>query len=152
MNTQLPHSPVLNVVGLRKEFRVKRGGRARTLVAVDSVTIDVHPGETVALVGESGSGKSTVARCIVRLIDPTEGAVAVDGRDMVRMTRRELSRAYGDVQMVFQDPNSSLNPPMTIRQILTEPLRLHTDMDKSTRIARAAGLLSMVGLGEEPLD
>jgi oligopeptide/dipeptide ABC transporter ATP-binding protein len=152
MNSPMSHGPALNVVGLRKEFRVKRGGRARTLVAVDSVTIDVHPGETVALVGESGSGKSTVARCIVRLIDPTEGAVAVDGRDMVRMTRRELSRAYGDVQMVFQDPNSSLNPRMTIRQILTEPLRLHTDMDKSTRIARAAGLLSMVGLGEEYLD
>lgn len=152
MNSPKSNGPALNVVGLRKEFRVKRGGRARTLVAVDSVTIDVHPGETVALVGESGSGKSTVARCIVRLTDPTQGAVAVDGRSMVRMTRRELSRAYGDVQMVFQDPNSSLNPRMTIRQILTEPLRLHTDMNKRARIARAAGLLSMVGLGEEHLD
>jgi len=68
---------------------------------------------------------------------------------MVRMTQRELSRAYGDIQMVFQDPNSSLNPRMTIRQILTEPLRLHTDMDKSARNARAAGLLSMVALQEE---
>jgi oligopeptide/dipeptide ABC transporter ATP-binding protein len=152
MKPQLSRSPALNVVGLRKEFRVKRGGRARTLVAVDSLSVDVHPGETVALVGESGSGKSTVARCIARLIDPTKGWVAVDGRAMGTLTQRELSRAYGDIQMVFQDPNSSLNPRMTIRQILTEPLRLHTEMDRKARDARAAELLTLVGLDPEHLD
>jgi oligopeptide/dipeptide ABC transporter ATP-binding protein len=151
MNTPVSHSPALNVVGLRKEFRVKRGGRARTLVAVDSVSVDVHPGETVALVGESGSGKSTVARCIARLIDPTKGAVAVDGRDLGGLTHRQLSRAYGDIQMVFQDPNSSLNPRMTVRQVLTEPLRLHTKLDRQARDARAAELLTLVGLGPEYL-
>jgi len=152
MNTQLPHSPVLNVVGLRKEFRVKRGGRARTLVAVDSVTVDIRPGETVALVGESGSGKSTVARCIARLIDPTNGTVAVGGRELGGLTQRELSRAYSDIQMVFQDPNSSLNPRMTVRQVLTEPLRLHARLDRKACHARAAELLTLVGLGPEHLD
>jgi oligopeptide/dipeptide ABC transporter ATP-binding protein len=144
--------PVLNVVDLHKEFRVKRGGRARILTAVDSVSIDIRPGETVALVGESGSGKSTVARCIARLIEPTAGAVAVDGRDLIRLSRIELSRAYEDIQMVFQDPNSSLNPRMSIRQVLTEPLKLHTTMRRDARDARAGELLEMVGLGREYLD
>jgi oligopeptide/dipeptide ABC transporter ATP-binding protein len=144
--------PALNVVGLRKEFHVKRGGHARTLVAVDSVSIDIHPGETVALVGESGSGKSTVARCVARLIDPTQGAVTVGGRELGGLTHRQLSRAYGEIQMVFQDPNSSLNPRMTVRQVLTEPLRLHTKLDRKARGARAAELLTLVGLGPEHLD
>ncbi len=152
MKTPVSHSPALNVVGLHKEFRVKGGGRTRTLVAVDSVSVDIHPGETVALVGESGSGKSTVARCIARLIDPTKGAVVVDGREMGGLTQRELSRAYGDIQMVFQDPNSSLNPRMTVRQVLAEPLRLHTKLDRKARDARAAELLTLVGLGPEHLD
>jgi oligopeptide/dipeptide ABC transporter ATP-binding protein len=152
MSPKLSNSPALNVVGLRKEFRVKRGGRARTLVAVDSISVDVHPGETVALVGESGSGKSTVARCIARLIDPTKGWVAVDGRDLGGLSPRRLAEAYGDIQMVFQDPHSSLNPRMTIRQVLTEPLRLHTKMDRKAREARAAELLTLVGLGPEHLD
>ena len=152
MNSPAWHSPVLNVVELRKEFRVKRGGRARTLVAVDSVSVDVHPGETVALVGESGSGKSTVARCIARLVEPTSGAVAVDGRDMAVMTHRDLSRAYADMQMVFQDPNSSLNPRMSIRQVLSEPLRLHTSLNKKGRDDRVAELVSLVGLGLQHLD
>jgi oligopeptide/dipeptide ABC transporter ATP-binding protein len=143
---------VLNVVDLHKEFRVKRGGKVRMLTAVDSVSIDIRPGETVALVGESGSGKSTVARCITRLIDPTSGAVAVDGRDMVLMSRRELSDAYSDVQMVFQDPNSSLNPRMSVRQVLSEPLKLHTSLSRDARSARAGELLEMVGLGKEYLD
>lgn len=145
-------SPALSVIGLRKEFRVKRGGRARTLVAVDEVSIDVHPGETVALVGESGSGKSTVARCIARLIEPTGGTVDVNGWDMRRLRGNGLPRAYSDIQMVFQDPNSSLNPRMSIRQIVTEPLRLHTDLDRAGRNARAAELLSLVGLDEQYLD
>jgi oligopeptide/dipeptide ABC transporter ATP-binding protein len=143
---------VLNVVGLRKEFRVRRRGRVRTLVAIDSLSVDVHPGETVALVGESGSGKSTVARCIVRMVEPTAGAVAVDGRDTGRLTQHELSRVYGDVQMVFQDPNSSLNPRMSVRQVLTEPLRLHTGLDKAARARRVSELLELVGLRDEHLD
>lgn len=145
-------SPVLNVIDLHKEFRVKRGGRARVLTAVDSVSVDIVAGETVALVGESGSGKSTAARCIARLIEPTSGFIAIDGRDLDGLTHRALSRAYGDIQMVFQDPNSSLNPRMTVRAILHEPLRLHTAMTKEERDARALELLEAVGLGGEHLD
>lgn len=145
-------SPVLNVVGLHKEFRVRRRGRVRTLTAVDSVTVDIHPGETVALVGESGSGKSTAARCIARLIEPTSGSVIIDGRDVRALHRRALARSYRDVQMVFQDPNSSLNPRMTIRSVLHEPLRLHTDLDCRARDARAEELLVSVGLTPAHLD
>ncbi len=152
MSGPQPGSPALSVTGLRKEFRVKRGGRARTLVAVDSVSVDVHPGETVALVGESGSGKSTVARCIARLAEPTSGTVAVAGRDLGGLTRRQLSRAYADVQMVFQDPHSSLNPRMSVRQVLAEPLRLHTSLNSRARDERVAELLSLVGLGRPHLD
>jgi peptide/nickel transport system ATP-binding protein/oligopeptide transport system ATP-binding protein len=140
------------VAGLRREFRVKRGGRARTLVAVDSLSVDVHPGETVALVGESGSGKSTVARCIARLVEPTSGTVAVAGHDMAGLSRRQLSRAYADVQMVFQDPNSSLNPRMPVRQVLAEPLRLHASLGRKARDERVRELLALVGLGNEHLD
>jgi oligopeptide/dipeptide ABC transporter ATP-binding protein len=152
MSAVASNYPVLNVVGLHKEFRVKRRGRARRLVAVDSLSVDVQPGETVALVGESGSGKSTVARCIVRMIEPTSGTVAVDGHDMGQLTHPQLSRVYGAVQMVFQDPNSSLNPRMTVRQVLAEPLRLHTDLDRPAREQRTVELLKSVGLGGEHLD
>ncbi|UZN04156.1 ABC transporter ATP-binding protein [Cellulomonas sp. S1-8] len=145
-------SPVLNVVDLHKEFRVKRGGHARVLTAVDSVSVDIVAGETVALVGESGSGKSTAARCIARLIEPTSGFVAVDGRRLGDLTFRALSRAYGDIQMVFQDPNSSLNPRMTVRTVLAEPLRLHTSLDARAREARSLELLEAVGLQAEHLD
>lgn len=144
--------PVLNVVDLHKEFRVRRRGRMRTLTAVDSVTVDIHPGETVALVGESGSGKSTAARCIARLIEPTRGSVVLDGHDVQTLPRRALARTYRDVQMVFQDPNSSLNPRMTIRAVLHEPLRLHTDLDRAARDARAEELLVSVGLTPAHLD
>ncbi len=145
-------SPVLNVVGLHKEFRIRSRGRTRTLTAVDSVTVDIHPGETVALVGESGSGKSTAARCIAHLIEPTSGSVIIDGRDMGSMHRRALARSYRHVQMVFQDPNSSLNPRMTIRATLHEPLRLHTDLNNEQRDARAEELLESVGLTATHLD
>lgn len=145
-------SPVLNVVDLHKEFRVKRGGRTRVLTAVDSVSVDIVAGETVALVGESGSGKSTAARCIARLIEPTSGFVAVDGRRLGDLTSQALSKVYGDIQMVFQDPNSSLNPRMTVRAVLSEPLRLHTALDAGEREARALELLEAVGLAAEHLD
>ncbi|MGC5249515.1 ABC transporter ATP-binding protein [Gordonia sp. DT219] len=152
MTRAISRSPALNVVDLHKEFRVKRGGKARNLIAVENLSVDIHPGETVALVGESGSGKSTVARCIARLTDPTSGAIAVDGRDITKMDDRQLSQSYRNMQMVFQDPNSSLNPRMSVREVLTEPLRLHTALSKKERDERAAELLALVGLGDEHLD
>ncbi len=133
----------LQVRGLRKHFRLAGG---RTLVAVDGVDLDLAPGETLALVGESGSGKSTVARCIVRLIEPTGGEVEVDGTSMRTLDPVALARMYRQVQMVFQDPNASLNPRMTVAQALEEPLRLHLKLNRAERAGRLRELVELVGL------
>ena len=143
---------VLRVSGLRKEFRAGRRGGAKKLTAVDGVSFNLHAGETVALVGESGSGKSTVARCIARLIEPTSGEVVLDDVVLTSMAKRDLPRAYRHLQMVFQDPNSSLNPRMSVRAILEEPLRLHFDMSRSERDQRARQLAEYVGLSAQQLD
>ena len=145
-------APVLSVTNLRKEFRIGGSGRKQTLTAVDDVCLEIFPGETLAVVGESGSGKSTVARCITRLVEPTSGAVNLCGSSLTEVPRRSLWKSYGDLQMVFQDPNSSLNPRMTIRRILEEPLRLHTGFDGAARHRRAEALLADVGLPTALLD
>lgn len=143
--------PVLNVVGLRKEFSIRSRGRSVILTAVDGIDFSLSAGETVALVGESGSGKSTVARCLARLIEPTEGAVELDGLVLGELTRKQLSRAYKSMQMVFQDPNSSLNPRMRVADILDEPLRLHLAMSSAERRERVAELVREVGLDTDHL-
>ena len=140
---------VLDVKGLVKEFQVGQGGRTATLTAVGGVDLVVRAGETLALVGESGSGKSTVARCITRLIEPTSGTVDLDGTDLTTMSRKSLWKAYSNIQMVFQDPNSSLNPRMTAGAIIEEPLRLHTTLSREARRVRAEQLLGEVSLGPE---
>lgn len=145
-------SPVLSVSALRKEFRIRERGTPRTLTAVDGFSLDLYPGETVALVGESGSGKSTVARCIARLIEPTSGEVTLDGASLTGLPRSALSRAYGDLQMVFQDPTSSLNPRMTVRAAIEEPLRLHNTASRAERSDRVRQLMDAVELGAELLD
>jgi oligopeptide/dipeptide ABC transporter ATP-binding protein len=147
--TEVIEYAVLRVRGLRKRFPV-RGGRS--LVAVDGVDLDVHAGETLALVGESGSGKSTVARCITRLVEPSGGDVWVNGRSVIRLNGYDLARMYREIQMVFQDPNASLNPRMTIRQVLHEPLRLHLKMPRDRREARVRELIGLVGLTPAHLD
>lgn len=142
---------VLTVSGLRKEFPVRgRAGAQQVITAIDGIDFSVKYGETLALVGESGSGKSTVARCIVRLTEPTSGEVTIDGKTM-RSDRRSLASAYKTVQMVFQDPNSSLNPRMTVRAILDEPLRLHSKLERSLRDEKILDLLESVELGEDYL-
>jgi oligopeptide/dipeptide ABC transporter ATP-binding protein len=140
---------ILQVRGLRKNFPVEGG---RHLVAVDGVSLDVAAGETLALVGESGSGKSTVARCIVRLIEPSGGDVAIDGKSILPLEPRKLAGVYRRIQMVFQDPNASLNPRMSVRQVLDEPLRLHLDLPRAARTARLRELVEMVGLTPAHLD
>jgi oligopeptide/dipeptide ABC transporter ATP-binding protein len=139
---------ILQVRGLHKVFPVEGG---RRLVAVDGVNLDVAAGETLALVGESGSGKSTVARCIVRLIEPSSGEVTIDGTSIVPLPTRRLAGVYRRIQMVFQDPNASLNPRMNVRQVLDEPLRLHLDMSGTERTTRVRELVEMVGLTVEHL-
>ncbi|MDN3262027.1 ABC transporter ATP-binding protein [Streptomyces sp. CSDS2] len=139
-----------------RDLRVVYPGRrrARPHTAVDGVSLHVSRGETLGLVGESGSGKSTIARVLAGLRRPTSGEVRFDGRDISGAAtdtrlRRELSR---DVQLVFQDPYASLNPRHTVEQIVTTPLRVHTDLDAARRRARAAELLEQVGLSASHLS
>ncbi|QHC60398.1 oligopeptide/dipeptide ABC transporter ATP-binding protein [Rathayibacter sp. VKM Ac-2760] len=144
--------PVLQVDGLRKEYRMRGVGEHRTLTAVDGVSFTVSAGETVALVGESGSGKSTIARCITRLTDPTSGTVVVDGTAVSSLPKRRLSGVYSTLQMVFQDPTSSLNPRRSVAATLDEPLRLHTTMTAKERADRVRELLRDVELSEQLAD
>jgi oligopeptide/dipeptide ABC transporter ATP-binding protein len=140
--------PILQARNLRKLFPV--GGRM--LFAVDGVNLDILAGQTLALVVESGSGKSTVGRCLVRLIEPTSGEVFLDGRSIIGLNSVLLSKQYRRVQMVFQDPNASLNPRMTVRQTLIEPLKLHLKMSRKAREDRARELVEMVGLTSTHLN
>src|SRR5262249_53337585 len=142
-------STLLEVDGLVRHFVVRRsivGGARATVKAVDGVSFGVAPGETLALVGESGCGKSTVSRLVLRLIEPTAGTVRFEGRDVFALDAGELQRFRRKAQLVFQDPYGSLNPRMTVGQILAEPLVLHTDLASARRAARVAELLDMVGL------
>jgi oligopeptide/dipeptide ABC transporter ATP-binding protein len=139
----------LRVRGLKKHFPVAGG---RKLFAVDGIDFDLAAGETLGIVGESGSGKSTVARCVVRLIEPTAGDVWIDGKSILGLNSVALASAYRQIQMVFQDPNASLNPRMTVRQALHEPLQLHLKMPLQAREARARQLIDMVGLTVVHLD
>ena len=141
--------PLLQVRSLQKTFPVEGGHR---LVAVDGVDLEIKAGETLALVGESGSGKSTVARCIVRLVEPTDGDVAIGGDSILGLQPSRLAGVYRRIQMVFQDPNASLNPRMSVRQVLEEPLSLHLYLLRSERLARVRELIEMVGLSEVHLD
>jgi oligopeptide/dipeptide ABC transporter ATP-binding protein len=134
--------PLVRISGLTKTFRTP-GGR---LVAVDRVDLEIEEGRTLALVGESGSGKSTLGRCLLRLVEPDQGEVVVGGRRLLELGRRELRRFRRNAQMVFQDPFGSLNPRMRVRDILAEPLLLHTDLSRQARSAPVAEALRRVHL------
>jgi oligopeptide/dipeptide ABC transporter ATP-binding protein len=115
--------------------------------AVEDVSLSVHPGETLGIVGESGCGKSTTARLMLRLLDPTDGTVRFDGHDITRLSQRELRPLRREMQMIFQDPYSSLNPRKTIGQIVGAPFAIH-HTEKNSR-SRVRELLSRVGLSPE---
>lgn len=140
--------PLLRVRDLTVTFKV-RGRRKRVLHAVNEVSFDIAPGETLALVGESGSGKSTTARGVLRLLESATGAVELDGLDITALSPRELKKARRDMQMVFQDPYSSLDPSMVVAESIAEPLRVHTELDKAERQRRVLELLAQVGLRAE---
>jgi ABC-type oligopeptide transport system ATPase subunit len=145
--------PLLEVRHLVKEFGRGRGflRKATVVRAVDDVSFAIERGETFGLVGESGSGKTTTGRCILRLIEPTSGSVIFDGRDVLALSRRELRHARRDMQIVFQDPYSSLNPRMRVGDIVEEPLAIHQLGSRDERRARVAQLFELVGLNPEQL-
>jgi oligopeptide/dipeptide ABC transporter ATP-binding protein len=148
------HEPLLEVRRLRKEFPVTTGILRRVrghIRAVDGVDLTVGAGETLGLVGESGSGKSTVARLVLRLIDPTGGSVVIGGDDLARLRGPQLRRARANMQMIFQDPYSSLDPRATIASSVGEPLTIHRDMRGIARDQRVAELLDLVGIGSHLL-
>ena len=127
------------------------GGAQGELRAVDGVSLDIAAGETLGLVGESGSGKSTLGRLILRLIEPTSGSVRFDGQDVLTAGRSQMRRLRRDMQIVFQDPFGSLDPRMTVADIVTEPLVIHNGAGREARMRTAADLMRAVGLDESAL-
>ncbi len=142
-------APLLSVRNLSKRFPVGKSffGKPKKWVhAVNNVSFDIMPGETFALVGESGCGKSTTSRLINRLITPDEGEIIFDGRDIARISEKEMRPLRAEMQMVFQDPYGSLSPRMRVQDIIGEPLLVHTNMSAGERLKRVHELLEVVGL------
>lgn len=126
--------PLLQIRGLKKHFPIREGllkRQVNSVKAVDGVDLDVHRGEAVGLVGESGCGKTTLGKTLLRLIEPTEGEIRFDGEDVAGAEDARLQQLRKQVQMVYQDPDSSLNPRRTVRKTLIEPLRIHDEMENA---------------------
>ncbi len=148
-------TPILSVRDLKVHFPVSGGLFMRqvgSVKAVDGVSFEIAPGETLGLVGESGCGKSTLGKAIVRLNDPTEGAVHFDGREITRLGRGAMRPLRKDIQMIFQDPVESLNARHSVREILEEPLIIHGQGSASERRRRVDELLERVGLQSSAAD
>jgi oligopeptide transport system ATP-binding protein len=139
---------LLEVEGLTKHFQRRRGFRRQGEVvrAVDDVSFVVREGETLGLVGESGSGKSTTGYCVLQLLKPTAGSVRFQGRELTSAPRAELRAARRELQIVFQDPYSSLDPRQTVEQIVADPLEIHRVGDRASRRRRVHELLDLVGI------
>ena len=148
-------TPVLDVRDLKKHFPIRKGLLRRTVghvYAVDGVTFSIGEGETLGLVGESGCGKSTVGRAILRLIEPTSGQVLIDGQDIAPLSKRELRPMRQRMQIIFQDPFSSLNPRMTAGDIVGEPFIVHGIAKGEDKRKRVEALFDRVGLRKAQMD
>ena len=146
---------LLEVKNLKKYFPVKGGVLQRTtgyVKAVDDVSFTIYKGETLGIVGESGSGKSTLGRTILRLLDPTEGEIHFEGNDISTIGNRQMRPYRKNMQMVFQDPFASLNPRMSVGEIIEEPMIVQKLMKKQDRKNKVVDLLQKVGLSEEARD
>ena len=146
--------PLLEIKGLKKYFPI-RGGLLQKQVAsvraVDDVSFNVYKGETFGLVGESGCGKTTLGRCVLLLIDPTDGKILFNGKDLTELSKKELREARTEMAMIFQDPYSSLNPRMTVSDIIGKPLTIHKIAKGKERTERIIELMNLVGLSKEHL-
>jgi oligopeptide/dipeptide ABC transporter ATP-binding protein len=148
---------LLKVSGLKKHFPITEGILIKKAVAqvkaVDGISFEVRKGETLGLVGESGCGKSTTGRCILQLDPPTDGTIVYDGMDLAKVSRAEMNKLRERIQVIFQDPFSSLNPRMKIGDIIAEPMHVHgIEPDAAKRRARVAELLTVCGLNPRFAD
>jgi oligopeptide/dipeptide ABC transporter ATP-binding protein len=147
--------PALEVRDLKKHFPVKKGLLQRTIgqvYAVDGVSFSIRDGETLGLVGESGCGKSTVGRAILRLVEPTSGSIKIDGKEITGLSKKELRPYRREMQIIFQDPFSSLDPRMTSGDIVGEPLKVHGVGSTKERRERVAEIFARVGLRQAQMD
>ena len=135
--------------GLQKHFPIPRSRGGGLVYAVDGVDFTIGSGEILGLVGESGSGKSTIARCLVRLLEPTSGQVLLRGTDIAHLSRRQLRPVRRDIHMVFQDPYSSLDPRQQVEQLIAEPLAMHAVASGQARQDRITRMLDRVGLARD---
>jgi peptide/nickel transport system ATP-binding protein len=143
MDAAMSQQPLLSVRGLSVEFS---RGRHQPFRAVDNVSFDIDKGETLGLVGESGSGKSTIGNALLGLVKPTAGTVLFEGREIASLSAAQRRLISGRLQVVFQDPYSSLNPSRRVGQIISEPLGVHTDLDQRQRMRATVQMLERVGL------
>ena len=141
--------PFIKVENLSKYFELNR---KQTLKAVNDISFEIYKGETVGLVGESGCGKSTTGRCLVNLYEPTSGKIYYKGKDTSQFTKQEKQAFTGDVQMIFQNPYSSLNPRMTVKEIVAQGMKYHGNYSKTEIDCRIEQILEKVGLGAEHMS
>ncbi|MCM3454742.1 dipeptide ABC transporter ATP-binding protein [Heyndrickxia oleronia] len=141
-------TPLIEIKNLKKYFNI--GGQP--LKAVDDLNLDIYPGETVGLVGESGCGKSTAGRTIIRLYEATEGEVLYNGKNIYDNNSNEMAKIRKDIQLIFQDPYASLNPRMTVEEIIGEPLTIHGELTGKRKRERILELLKLVGLNPEHIN